>query len=60
MSRSHSSPIVNKNKINFKRYSHESDMLIPRPSILLPQLQDTEQRFFELVSTDVRPVQHRE
>ncbi|CAH1986545.1 unnamed protein product [Acanthoscelides obtectus] len=51
MSRSHSSPTVNKNKINFKRYSHESDMLIPRPSILLPQLQDTEQRFFELVST---------
>nr|CAI5835916.1 unnamed protein product [Callosobruchus analis] len=52
--RSHSTPTVhqsNNKRSSFRRYSQEADMLIPRPSILLPQLQDTEQKFFELVST---------
>lgn len=28
----------------------ERDFLVPRPSILLPTLQDAEKRFFELVA----------
>ncbi|CAG9825081.1 unnamed protein product [Phaedon cochleariae] len=35
----------------YRRLSEEADILVPRPSIVLPQLQETEKKFFELVAT---------
>lgn len=34
----------------YRSLSQEADMLVPRPSILLPTLQETEKKFFELVA----------
>lgn len=34
-----------------RRPSQEAEVLIPRPSILLPHLRDTEKEFFELVGS---------
>lgn len=39
----------------YRSVSQEADVLVPRPSILLPMLQDTEKKFFELVSTGKPP-----
>ncbi|XP_057670817.1 short transient receptor potential channel 5-like [Diorhabda carinulata] len=35
----------------YRRLTEEADVLVPRPSIILPQLQETEKRFFELVAS---------
>ncbi|XP_072398576.1 short transient receptor potential channel 5-like [Diabrotica undecimpunctata] len=35
----------------YKRLSDDVDVLVPRPSIVLPQLQEAEKRFFELVAS---------
>ncbi|KAG5870797.1 hypothetical protein JTB14_025712 [Gonioctena quinquepunctata] len=46
------SPTLQKpSKTPYRRLSEEADILVPRPSIILPQLQDTEKKFFELVAT---------
>lgn len=34
----------------YRSLSQEADILVPRPSILLPTLQETEKKFFELVA----------
>lgn len=34
----------------YRNLSEEADILVPRPSILLPTLQETEKKFFELVA----------
>lgn len=34
----------------YRNLSEETDILVPRPSILLPTLQNTEKKFFELVA----------
>ncbi|XP_023310335.1 short transient receptor potential channel 4-like [Anoplophora glabripennis] len=39
------------NRSPYRRLSEEADVLVPRPSILLPQLQDKEKKFFELVAS---------
>ncbi|CAG9858727.1 unnamed protein product [Phyllotreta striolata] len=35
----------------YRKLSEDVDMLVPIPSIILPQLQETEKRFFELVAS---------
>lgn len=37
-----------------RRLSEEAEMLVPRPSILLPHLRDTEKEFFELVGSGTK------
>lgn len=39
------------NRTPYRRLSEEADVLVPRPSIVLPQLQDKEKKFFELVAS---------
>ncbi|XP_044267214.1 short transient receptor potential channel 4-like isoform X2 [Tribolium madens] len=44
-------------RMGYRRLEEDDELLIPRPSILLPHLQDSEKRFFELVhSGDVAAV----
>lgn len=37
--------------VPYKRLSEDADVLAPRPSILLPHLQESEKKFFELVAS---------
>ncbi|KAJ8940174.1 hypothetical protein NQ318_019383 [Aromia moschata] len=39
------------NRGPYRRLSEEAEVLVPRPSILLPQLQEREKKFFELVAS---------
>lgn len=39
------------NRTPYRRLSEEADILVPRPSIVLPHLQDKEKKFFELVAS---------
>lgn len=38
----------------YRSLSQEADILVPRPSILLPSLQEKEKKFFELVAAGMR------
>lgn len=36
-------------RMGYRRLEEDDELLMPRPSILLPHLQESEKRFFELV-----------
>ncbi|KAJ8973595.1 hypothetical protein NQ317_010032 [Molorchus minor] len=39
------------NRAEYRKLEEEADVLVPRPSIILPQLQDKEKKFFDLVAS---------
>ncbi|KAJ8913569.1 hypothetical protein NQ315_017120 [Exocentrus adspersus] len=47
----HGAPNLRPSRVPYRRLSEDADVLVPRPSILLPQLQDKEKKFFELVAS---------
>jgi hypothetical protein len=40
-------------RMGYRRLEEDDELLMPRPSILLPHLQESEKRFFELVHSGI-------